>query len=141
MVPVRPTLVVVHGNVFHHAGKLVEILRRIDVGAPTASNSVIDFGAAGANGSDHLVGWSKIVAFRFFGIRFPVGKNNAGIPRFYDSGSLRVVGNEPSELSVAQDEFGVNFRRTHGIVGSNLINAQIFVLLNQAWKSRHHRTR
>ena len=130
MVAVGPALVVVHGNVFHHAGKLVEILRRIDVCAPTPSDSVIDFRATGANGGDHLVGWKKIVALRFFGISAPVRKDDAGIPRLYHSGALCVVGNEPGELSVVENELRIDFRRTHCIVGAYLINTQIFILFD-----------
>ena len=118
MKAVCPSLVVVHRNVFHDAGKLVEIRRWIDVGAPAAADAVIDFCAAGANGGDHFVGRRKIVACRLFRISAPVGKNDASIPRLHHPGALSAIGNQPGELRIAVDELGVDFRRPHGIVGT-----------------------
>src|SRR5579862_6534399 len=40
VIAICPALVVVHGNVLHHVGKLVEVLGRIDVCTPTPSDSV-----------------------------------------------------------------------------------------------------
>ena len=100
MEAVGPSLVVVHGNVFHHAGKLVGIGRRIDVGAPTAADAVIDLRAAGANGGEHFVGRGEIVTLRFLGVGAPVGKNDAGVARLDHAGTLGGIGNEPGELSV-----------------------------------------
>ena len=105
METVRPALVVVHGDMFHHVGKLVEIGRRIDIGAPAASDAVIDLRSDGANGGEHLVGRSKVVARGLFGIGTLVGKDDAGIARFHHTHTLRGVGNKPGEFPVGLFEF------------------------------------
>ena len=49
---VRPSLVIVHGDMFHDVGILVEIRRRIDVVcAPTATDAVVHLAAGFVNGS------------------------------------------------------------------------------------------
>ena len=141
MEAVRPALVVVHGNVFHDIGKLVEIVRWVDVRTPTASDAVVNLRSASSNRGNHLVAGSKIVAFGFLRICALIRKDDAGIPRLHNPGALRFVGNEPSKFSIAKNEFGIDLCGTHGIVGSNLIHAKIFVLLGEVGKARHHRAR
>src|ERR1700683_1942212 len=100
---------------------------------------LINFRAGGANGGDHLVAGSKIVTLRFFRISPPMGKNDAGISPLHHSGALRFVGNEPGEFSIGENELGIDFCGTHGIVGPNLIDAEAFVLFDELGKARHHR--
>ena len=139
MEPVCPSLVVMHGNVLHHVGILVEIGWRAKVGAITASHAIVDFRAAGSNGGERLIGRTEIVALGLFGVGAHVGEDDARIARLHHPGALRGIGNQVRQFLVCVYELRIDIRWTHQIVSANLADAQIPVLPYQAGKPSHYR--
>src|SRR5262249_52983081 len=132
---VRPTLVVMHGDVLDHIGELLWISGWICVGAKAAPDAVVNFRPAGANACKHFVCRAEVVALRFLRIGRPVRKNDAGVSCLHYGRSLTIVRNQPSEQSALYLEFGVEFRRPHKIVRANLANAQVLILRDKIGES------
>ena len=124
----------------YDGGELVEISRWVGIGTPTAPHAVVNSRSGVANGGQHFVSGAKVVARRFFGICARIREDNAGVARLHEAGTLGEIWNEPSEERIGLFELRIYFGGTHEIVSANQADAQVSVLLNKAWKSRHQRS-
>ena len=98
--PVCPALVVMHGDMLRHVGELIEVSRRIHAGAPTASDTIIDFRPAGAYGGEHFVGGAEIVALGLFRVGTRVRKDDGCVPCLHHAGALCGIGNQIGQFFV-----------------------------------------
>ena len=121
MKAIPPSLVVMHGDVLHHIGKLIEICGRLSIAAKAPSHAVINF------------------ALRLFRIGAPIRKNDARIPRHHQLGALLRDRHQPFQQWIVIHEFGIEFGRPHEIVRPHEINVQIFILIDQAGQALHDR--
>ena len=135
---VIPTLVVVHGHVLDDICEFIRVGRRLDGGAEAAADAVINFRADIVDGGHFCVAGSPVVALGFFRVGVPILKNDGGVAGLHQFGSLFVVGHEPREDWVVEVVVRVDFRRAHGVVGADLIDVELFVLLGEIGEAGHH---